>query len=124
MVCLGMVRILVVDDEPSVRVLADRILSREGYWVQTAPNAREAIALVLYDLPSVPNLAILDFNLPGVHGVDFAGDLRRHFPEIRLVFMTGEQPRGAPDGAPVLMKPFHISELLAAVRALVGPGNR
>jgi DNA-binding response OmpR family regulator len=119
-----MLRILVVEDDPAVRLMLDTVLSGQGHWVQTAPNAREATAFVLYDLPQEPDLAILDLSLPGIGGLEYAEDLRRHFPSVRLIFMTGWQDRQdeherARQRAPLLLKPFPIQELLTTVASVI-----
>lgn len=102
------------------------VLSRNGYWVQTAPNARDATALMLYDFPVVPDVAVLDIRLPGIGGIEYAEDLRRHFPSIRLVFITGwgeqrDERQAARALGPLLIKPFHSADLLEIIRAAAGP---
>ena len=84
------------------------------------------MALVLYDFPVVPDLAVLDIRLPGISGVEYAEDLRRHFPSIRLVFMTGwgeqrDERHAARALGPILIKPFHPEDLLEIIRATAGP---
>ena len=120
-----MLRILIVEDDPSVRLMLEVVLSRHGYWVQTAPSARDATAMLLYDFPVVPDLAVLDIRLPGISGIEYGEDLRRHFPSIRLVFMTGwgeqrDERQAARALGPLLVKPFHSADLLEIVRAAAG----
>ena len=81
-------RVLVVEDEPAVRHVLDILLTRRGHHVLTAPCAHEAFALLL-DFPQVPHLALIDLALPRMGGFAFGEMLRRDFPDVRLVFMTG-----------------------------------
>jgi len=120
-------RILVVEDDPSVRSLIDRVLTAAGHHVQAAPSPGEASAFVLYDMPQVPELALLDIVLPGVSGVRYAGDLRRLFPAIHLLFMTGwleddqDLQQQARRLGRILYKPFDRSALLEAVSDTATP---
>lgn len=111
-------RILVVEDDPGVRHLIDRVLTRRGHHVIAAPSANEAWALLL-DFPEPPHVALLDVILPDVFGPVLADRLRESFPQIRFIFMTGwldpqheeaTQQRGA-----LLRKPFTTPELVELV---------
>lgn len=114
-------RILVVEDDASVRGLIDRVLTAAGHQVLAAPSPGEASAFVLYDMPQVPELALLDIVLPGASGLQYAGDLRRLFPAIRLLFMTGwledeqDLQQQARRLGRILYKPFDRRALLDAV---------
>jgi len=123
-----MLRVLVVEDDAAIRLLVDRVLTGAGHLVQTAPNAREATAWILYDLPQVPDVALLDIVLPETSGLEYAETLRQHFPSIRIVFMTGwPEGEGRHEEASrlgaVLLKPFNRDALLAAIEQ-TGPAER
>jgi CheY-like chemotaxis protein len=110
-------RILVVDDEPAVRNLIDRLLSTVGQNVVLAPSAGEASALVL-DSWQPFEAAVLDIGLTDMNGVEFAQLLVRLFPRIKVVFITGRRdgsPLDAVPGSTVLGKPFTLWTLLAAL---------
>jgi DNA-binding response OmpR family regulator len=81
-------RILVVDDEPAIRHLIDRYLTRQGHNVFVAPSAGEANALVL-DSWQPFDAAVLDIRLPGIDGVACGELLRGLFPGIRVIFISG-----------------------------------
>lgn len=75
-------RILVIDDEKALRLLYTRELGREGYEVEAACDAAEAIdmfAKTNYDL------AIVDIEMPGMDGLELMGKLRKLSPHTRLV---------------------------------------
>ena len=113
-------RVLVVEDEPAVRHLIDRLLTGRGHHVLTAPTAAEATAL-LYDFPGALDVALLDLILPGMSGLTYAEQLERMFPGVRVVIMTGWMD-GAQLGAaeargPLLWKPFSRESLISATES-------
>lgn len=117
-------RLLIVDDEVDIVDLLRDVLTNEGYVVDAAPSAEDALALIhehIYDA------AILDFNLPDMDGVMLHRQIREKDPELanRSVFMSGlvqsDTNLGyyAAQGAGFLSKPFDIEDVLAAMRNLV-----
>jgi len=117
------VRVLVVEDEPAVRHLIDRILTRRGHSVLTAPSAYEADAILL-DFPAPIAVALLDLVLPGIGGREYAEHLASRFPAIRVIFMTGwfDNPelRAVAASGPLLLKPFSTDALIAATESATG----
>ncbi len=80
--------ILIVDDEKSIRVTLKKILEREGYYVETAPDfhtAKKNIESLSFDL------FILDIILPEINGIEFLKKLRDDMQiNTPVVFITGE----------------------------------
>jgi two-component system response regulator PhoP len=116
------VRILVVEDEASIRErVADRLRS-EGFAVDTAGDGPEGF----YFATEYPiDLAVVDLGLPGMDGIDLIAKLRQRgiaFPILILTARTRwqEKVEGLEAGADdYLGKPFHVEELSARVRALI-----
>jgi two-component system cell cycle sensor histidine kinase/response regulator CckA len=110
--------VLVVENEPAVRHVIDIALTRAGHDVLAAGSVFEAIALLL-DFPAPPDVALLDLVMPGMGGLAYAEQLRRHFPRIRLVFITGWLDHPDVDHAAqmglMLFKPFTPHVVRAAV---------
>src|SRR6266851_357277 len=79
-------RILVVDDEESIRVVFARLLQKEGYEVATAENGFDAL-LKLKQL--LPDVIISDLNMPQMSGFEFLSVVRRRFPQISVVASSG-----------------------------------
>jgi two-component system OmpR family response regulator len=117
----GTVRILVVDDEAKVRLLLRRCFEGEGYSVEEAGNAAEAIAR-LSDHPF--DLVTLDLSLPDGDGLALAREIRARSP-VPIVMVTGkgdtiDRVVGLEIGADdYITKPFHLREVLARVRAVL-----
>ena len=112
-------KVLVVDDEPQIRVLLKATLGRAGYAVAEAGNAREAVNAKAIDKP---DLILLDLGLPDRDGLELVNVLRGE-PRSALIVVSArdqiEQKVAALDlGADdYITKPFDTEELLARVRA-------
>lgn len=79
--------VLVVDDDPGLAATLKEMLSHDGYWVEVAHSAAEALAIQEAN-PRIA-LALVDLILPGVGGLDLTAELRRRNSEIVVVIMTG-----------------------------------
>ncbi len=118
------VRILVVEDDPSLMELLHYNLEAAGYAVSTADAGEPARLLLAEELP---DLVILDWMLPDISGIDLCAQLRRADRTARLpiVMLTarGEEAdrvRGLTTGADdYIVKPFSVPELLARVKGLL-----
>ena len=121
---VGAKRVLVVDDDPSIRETVGEILVEEGYEVVSAGDGAEALALL--DEHAQPfDLVLLDMRLPRVNGWDFAAAYRqRPGPHAPLVAMTAahnaHQWAREIAAADVLPKPFELDDLLDLVERLTG----
>lgn len=117
-------RILVVDDEPALRMILGQLLRREGHEVVEAGSAETARAW-LEKSPVPVDLAVVDLRLPGVSGEVFGHWLLGQNAHARVLFMSGigdDVPRipGLPPGCvDFLGKPFHPDELVARVSRLL-----
>ena len=89
-----MARILVVDDEEGIRTLIRNMLVREGHQVTTACDGVEALRVV--DSQAV-DLVITDLIMPEMEGVEMISELRRRFPAIKIIAMSGGGMGGAVD---------------------------
>jgi len=120
-------RVLVVDDEESIRDLCARVLSRAGYTVITAPSGEDAVALLTREAFA---LVISDIRMPGISGLEVLERAKATYPEIRVVLITGfgtpqMLTRAQQSGADrILTKPFNPMELLAAVREILPQDGR
>ena len=84
-------RILVVDDEPSVREMARHVLESEGYEVLTANNGLGGLSALSQ---SLPDLIISDLNMPLMPGFEFLAMVRKRFPHIATIAMSGDYITG------------------------------
>lgn len=125
-----MVKVLVVEDEASIREVIALNLRRNGMEVLEAGSAEEALTL-LEQAPDC-SAAILDVMLPGMNGFSLCETIRRSNQKIGIIILSAkgqeqDKIRGLTIGADDYMtKPFSVSELLARVEALcrrVGRGG-
>jgi CheY-like chemotaxis protein len=114
-------RILVVDDEPSIRETARISLEGEGYEVLTAADGIEG----LHSLSkSLPDLIISDLNMPRMTGFEFLAIVRERFPHIATIAMSGghssgEMPIGIMTDAFLRKGNYTIKELSQQVGRLL-----
>lgn len=119
-------KVLVADDSPTSRLLLDKVLTSWGYQVVTAEDGARALAML--SAPDGPNLAVLDWMMPELDGVDVCRALRKLPGERRpyLILLTAKDSKedvatGLDAGADdYLSKPFAPEEL----RARLGVGRR
>lgn len=118
-------RILVIEDEPKVRELLRRMLTRHDYEVDEAADGTEGI----HSFRNHPaDLIITDLIMPGKEGLETIIDLRREFPRLRIIAISGGGVDGQDSylnaarlcGADMTFrKPFDTSEFMAGVRRLL-----
>ncbi len=111
--------VLLVEDEPMVRTVAERALTRHGYKVLTANNGEDALEIL--NAGEEVNLLISDVVMPLMDGPTMVREARKDRPELPILFMSGyaeEQLRKSIDidNVAFLPKPFSVQELAEAVR--------
>ena len=117
-----MVRILVVDDEPSVRSAVSRALEVERYEVEVAFDGGGALQAMSL---SRPDAVVLDVMMPGVNGLEVCRRMRALGDTTPVLMLTArdavsDRVAGLDAGADdYLVKPFALEELLARLRALL-----
>jgi CheY-like chemotaxis protein len=120
--------ILVVEDEPAVRMLAVRILKARGYRVQEAPSGAAALELWRGQAGAF-DLLLTDLIMPGgVTGAQLAEQLRAEQPGLRVIYMSGYRGDTAGsglnlhEGVNFLPKPFDAGQLATTVRTFLDTG--
>ena len=113
-------RILVVDDEPTVRRFAIRVLEEAGYVVEEATDGAVALDRV-YRGPTPLDALVSDIVMPRLNGVDLLRTLTTTHPELPIILMSAygaEQLHGMGIAAPcaILSKPFSADRLVEEVR--------
>ena len=118
-------RILVVDDDASIRMFIRRVLEHHGYEVLEAPDGEKGI---LAYREAHPDLVLLDLYMPEKDGLETLRDLRQEAPNLRVVTMSGGGPKYDVSilqsarflgSQSALVKPFTIGELLELVRNML-----
>jgi two-component system, cell cycle sensor histidine kinase and response regulator CckA len=117
----GTETILLVEDEPGVRQLVQRVLSRRGYHVLDAGDVTHAFEIAT-EYAGPIHLLLSDVVMPGLSGPDLAKRIVAKRPEIRVLYMSGFASRlsselGSPSaGVTILHKPFTPESLARTVR--------
>ncbi len=122
-----MTTILLIDDDPEIRELYRRILERAGYEVSDAPDGASGIRL-FREKPA--DLVLTDIVMPEKEGLETIMELKREFPSVRIIAMSGggkattsftclrlAKMLGADQA---LSKPIPRTQLLEAVEATLG----
>ncbi len=106
--------ILLVDDEPLVRMGTAAMLRELGHEVQEAMNGDDALGRIAKGLS--PDLVMTDYKMPGMDGAELAARLRTEAPNLPVMLITGFASNDdAAAGLPRLTKPFGQGELAQAV---------
>jgi CheY-like chemotaxis protein len=120
-----MASILVIDDDSSVRAVIVGALSDAGYEVMEAVDGQEGLKCYRN---SPTDLVITDLIMPEKEGIETIMELRREFPQVKVIAISGGTRYGSNDNLRMaeqlgarrtLTKPFKIPDLLAAVREVL-----
>ncbi|WP_434386840.1 PAS domain-containing protein [Melittangium boletus] len=117
--------VLVVEDEPSVRMVVMDVLSDLGYRALEAGNAPEAMPHL--EGPARIDLLVTDVGLPGMNGRQLAEVARQKRPGLKVLFITGYAEGAAvrggflAEGMEMITKPFAIEVLAERLRAILNP---
>lgn len=115
--------VVVVEDDPAVRMLVVNVLDELGYTAHQAADARTALPLLESDLRV--DLLVTDVGLPGMNGRQLAEIARQHRPGLRILFMTGYAQKATErqglleDGMDMVAKPFSIDLLATKIRSMI-----
>jgi len=116
--------VLIVEDEPALREVTRRILSRSGYTVIAAATGHEAIEIAASHTGDI-DVLLTDVVMPQMLGMEAAERIREFWPGVKVLFMSG-YAQGVLDsqgvveaGADLIQKPFSEAELLAALRQII-----
>src|SRR5688572_11536935 len=124
-----MASILLVDDDEQLRLMLKMVLEHAGHVVNEACNGKEA--LMSYSRQQT-ELVVTDLVMPHKEGLETIMELRRTYPDLKIIAMSGGGRTGAQNylelamkfGANhILNKPFSNHELLDGVKLLILPGN-
>lgn len=118
--------VLVVDDEPSVRLTAARALETAGFSVLTAADGSDALEVFRRNADDIV-LVLLDMMMPNLNGEETFVELRKIRSDVRVILSSGydrrEASRAVKGLAGFLQKPYRHTELIAAVRDAMARQN-
>ncbi len=115
--------VMVVEDDPAVRMLVLNVLDELGYHALPAADAKTALPLLESSLRI--DLLVTDVGLPGLNGRQLAEIARQHRPRLKVLFMTGYAEKAAErhtflaEGMDMVTKPFSIDLLANKIREMI-----
>jgi DNA-binding response OmpR family regulator len=119
-----MAKILIIDDDPQMRRMMNRVLTAAGHEVIEAEDGRIGLAQFIAHRSA---LVVTDIVMPGKEGVETIRDLRRQAPGVPVLAISGSGYESYLEMARMfgataaLTKPFHGAALIAAVNGLLAP---
>lgn len=118
--------VLLVEDEPAVRMLVLDLLDALGYTTLQAQDAKAALGLL--ESSQRIDLLVTDVGLPGMNGRQLAEIARQHRPDLKVLFMTGyaqkatERQGFLEQGMDMVAKPFSLDLLANKIRTMINHG--
>jgi two-component system cell cycle response regulator CpdR len=116
-----MARILLAEDDDSLRGFLARALERAGFEVTACADGEEAVQ----HLDTNWDLLLTDIVMPGMDGIEVARLAAQKHPGLRIMFITGfaavalAAGESGPPGAKVLSKPIHLREIVTEVEKMM-----
>jgi len=124
-----MARILIADDEESMRMLVARAIGMDGHATVTARDGAEALEILARE-DGAFDLLLSDIQMPVMDGIALALTAARDFPDVTILLMTGfadQRERASNLNAiahDVITKPFSVADIRAAVADALGARKR
>ena len=124
-----MPRVLIVDDEDSMRVLVARAIAMDGHDIVTAEDGSEALE-ILGSGQGAFDLLLSDIQMPVMDGIALALAAARDFPDLTILLMTGfadQRERASGLNAiahDVVTKPFSVADIRTAVADALAAGKK
>src|ERR1039457_3383081 len=124
-----MPRVLIADDEDSMRKLVARAIAMDGHDVVSAEDGAEALEILMREKGAF-DLLLTDIQMPVMDGIALALTAARDFPRLTILLMTGfadQRERASGLNAiahDVITKPFSVADIRAAVAGAPGAGKQ
>ena len=116
-------RILVIDDDASVRGLLESVLQTDGHEVKVAASAMEGFAMLR---EARIEMVITDLNMPDTNGLEVVSVVQQDFPATKVIIVSGDTNEYIPlqieplrDSIALVPKPFDVSALLGTVHRVL-----
>jgi CheY-like chemotaxis protein len=124
-----MPRVLIADDEESMRLLVARAIAMDGHEVVTAADGAEALEILTRDNGAF-DLLLTDIKMPVMDGIALALTVARDFPQLTILLMTGfadQRERASGLDAivhDIVTKPFAVADIRTAVADALSSGKK
>src|SRR4029077_6061137 len=125
---IRMARVLIADDEESMRMLVARAIGMDGHDIVTAQDGAEALEILIREAGAF-DLLLTDIQMPVMDGIALALSAARDFPRLTILLMTGfadQRERASNLNAiahDVIIKPFSVADIRAAVADALAAGK-
>jgi two-component system cell cycle sensor histidine kinase/response regulator CckA len=115
--------LLIVDDEPLMTELFEKLMSKRGFAVVSAAGGEEALRMMGAD-DTVADLVITDMTMPQMDGLALAAELLRRYPKLPVMLATGHDAdmsiaAGLPNVVSVVRKPYQHRALAETIRSFL-----
>lgn len=113
--------VLIVDDQPGIRLLLEEVFKKEAYETKSAKNGGEALQIIEQ---KAPDCVLLDMKMPGIDGIEVLERIKKGWPDIPVIMMTAYGETELTEQTEKLgaeryfTKPFDIFEVRDAVNSL------
>lgn len=116
--------ILLVEDDDNVRVMIQELLSTHDYLLLTASSPIQALGMIKHH-SGIIDLLITDIIMPGINGKQLSDELRKQYPELQTIFISGysntffNKSFQLPPKSHFTQKPFSLNDFMLLVRQLL-----
>ncbi|MFV2060374.1 MAG: response regulator [Gammaproteobacteria bacterium] len=120
-------KVLIVDDDSLIREMLRLILSESGLTVSGEAGDGATTRRLLAENP--PHLVLLDIVLPGENGLELLSFIKKEYPEIHVIMISGEpsskrvQSAISSGARGFIVKPFNAQNVMSAIKRLIADGN-
>lgn len=122
-----MATVLVIDDQPDIRLLACTILRTEGFDAEEAPDGTSGLARLRAE--DAPPVVLLDLWMPPPDGLEVLATIRAEGLPAKVIMLSAHADRATATDAMAkgadafVVKPFHPDDLIDTLRRVLGPGG-
>ena len=109
-----MARILITDDDPALLAFLETALQNKMHFVEKAENGKQALAILQNDEEQY-DLLLTDVVMPEMDGIELSQEVRKLFPSLKILFMTGFSTVSAINKKTILTKPLHLKDLIEQI---------
>jgi two-component system response regulator GlrR len=114
-------QVLVIEDSPAIALLLRRRLEMAGHSVEVIANGLQALERL--DPQALPDIVLVDFQMPGIDGIETMRRIRSDYPGLPVILVTAQNlaPEARREADAVVDKPIEFNELFGTISRLTAP---